>query len=169
MITQERLKELLRYEPETGKFYWKVGGTNQVKIGMQAGHMGNRRYGVIKIDSKNYSIHKLVWLYHHGCMPNKLIDHINGNTHDNRIENLRLCDYKENARNRRISSTNTTGVKGLGINKNKGYCYYRVDLTLTNGLKIRRQFPYTEEGKASAIEFIREARQSDHGEFARHE
>ena len=43
----------------------------------------------------------------------KLIDHINGNSLDERRVNLRECSYSENVRNSKISKNNTSGFKGV--------------------------------------------------------
>jgi hypothetical protein len=53
------------------------------------------------------------------CPDNKVVDHINHNTLDNRICNLRICTDRENCRNRKKRSDNTSGYKGV---------YYRKDL-----------------------------------------
>ncbi len=48
-----------------------------------------------------------------------VVDHINGDRTDNRRCNLRLCTNKENVRNARVASHNTTGYKGVSYNKRR--------------------------------------------------
>ena len=42
-----------------------------------------------------------------------VIDHINGDPFDNKIDNLRLVTHRENAMNRRLSCNNKSGVIGV--------------------------------------------------------
>lgn len=55
--------------------------------------------------------------------PSVMVDHINGDTLDNRKENLRLCSNSQNQANRDIPITNTTGFKGVQYIKNPRYKY----------------------------------------------
>jgi len=58
---------------------------------------------------------------------NKIVDHHNRNTLDNRKCNLRVCSYAENNRNSKIKNTNVCGYKGVGIYKNKWIARIRVN------------------------------------------
>ncbi len=113
MITQDALIAYLKYNPETGIFTYRKDGKNQfVKKDKTAGHKRKAGYSVIKINGKHYMQHKLAWLYIHGELPT-MIDHINRNKFDNRIENLRLTTQMLNSRNRKISSLNKSGKMGV--------------------------------------------------------
>lgn len=118
LLNQMYLKELLRYEPETGCFFWKECRRGRTKAGGIAGyykynHATNKGYWHIKINSVKYPAHRLAWLYVVGVMPEKEIDHINGDGSDNRFENLREVSRRENAKNLKLSSANKSGVCGV--------------------------------------------------------
>lgn len=118
MITQERLKELLRYDPLTGTFTWIISrGTK--KAGSVAGSP-TLGYTYIEIDKKKYKASRLAWLYIYGTHPSLDIDHINRIRNDDRIENLREVSKSENMKNCAMKSNNTSGFIGVTFAKDIG-------------------------------------------------
>ena len=116
IITQEQLKKLLDYDPETGFFKWKIANSYRIKIGDVAGYINGSDgsgYIIITVSNKPYGAHRLAWLYTHGKFPEDQIDHINKDKTDNRLVNLRAVSGKENARNKFIPTNNTSGHIGV--------------------------------------------------------
>lgn len=120
MITQKRLKELLSYDPLTGKFTRLKTFANALK-GSVCDTRHARGYIVIRIDTKLYLAHRLAWLYINGKFPNLDIDHINQNPSDNRIKNLRSVSKAQNMRNQRKKKNNKSGVTGVYRDKRNGH------------------------------------------------
>lgn len=117
-ISQAQLCELFEYR--AGDLYWKkIVGNGRVKIGDKAGYLQKNGYRKIHIKNKTYGAHRLIFMFHYGYMP-KIIDHINGNPTDNRIENLRECSQEENARNRKKPKTYAKKSSNF-----KGVCYQK--------------------------------------------
>ncbi len=112
MLTAERLRDLLNYDPTTGVFTWRAARCG-VKIGERAGTVDRLGYRQIALSGKKHFAHRLAWLYVHGMWPPKYIDHINHDTDDNRIANLRDASQSQNLCNARLSKANTSGVKGV--------------------------------------------------------
>lgn len=116
MITQDRLKELLSYNVDTGEFVWlnrKSKQFNSVFAGKVAGTNKSCEYTRINVDGKIYKAHRLAWLYVHGRFPDGEIDHINHNTTDNRICNLREVTHHQNGLNQSLKINSKTGVSGV--------------------------------------------------------
>ena len=64
--------------------------------------------------SKIYSIHRIIWEMFNGPIPTGMvIDHMNGNPWDNRIENLRVVTHRQNVQNAKKSKRNTSGITGV--------------------------------------------------------
>ena len=110
----EVLRQLLRYEPETGKLFWKERGPEWFKSKEGFKHWQTRRLGaeaLTSIDRDGYRrglvcghsvmAHRVAWAIHAGHWPKYQIDHVNGVRDDNRLLNLREATASENARNRR--------------------------------------------------------------------
>lgn len=112
MLTQEYLKSVLHYSPDTGVFTNMVTRSNRAVKGKIASSVNVQGYLRIGILGKTYLAHRLVWLYMYGEFPT-IIDHINGNKVDNRLENLRECTASQNLHNREKPSSNTSGYKGV--------------------------------------------------------
>jgi len=111
-LTQERLKELLSYDPETGVFTWliKRGSTPEGSI---AGNKHASGYVYIGHKKKLFAAHRLAWFYVHGVWP-VIIDHRDRVRSNNRLSNLRnVKSDQENMENLGKRVTNTTGFMGV--------------------------------------------------------
>jgi len=165
-ITQQILKHLFTYcEDGTLIRNYPAAGKNN-GIGTVIGRIPkpitrNNRYVTTTVFGKHYSVHKLIYMFHYGEMP-KQLDHINTNSIDNRIENLRPVTKSENARNRKLMSNNTSGFKGVSWNKNtqKWFVYVNVD-------KKRKNIGYFEDLELADL-VATEARDKYHGKYANH-
>ena len=140
-FTQKELKRQLHYNPDSGVFIWRIFKNGCVQRGDIAGTLNNE-YIRIKIDSKNYSAHRLAWLYMYGEFPKKCIDHINRIKDDNRISNLRDVSLSINQRNRRLNKNNKAGYRGIYFNKkiSKWIAQIKVNNVSTNlgGFKYKK-------------------------------
>lgn len=118
IITQERLKEILHYDPETGVFTWLVRTARCVRVGAIASGMDTKGYGRIMIKRKAYKAHRLAWLYVYGEMPKGFLDHIDRNPANNRISNLRETTHAHNLQNQdRCYKGNKLGILGVSYVK----------------------------------------------------
>tara|TARA_R110002126_G_scaffold274175_1_gene419107 strand:+ start:173 stop:700 length:528 start_codon:yes stop_codon:yes gene_type:complete len=118
MLTQDKLKELLRYE--NGFFYWVSRSKGVKRADMLAGSVRNTGYRAIRISGKLYQEHQLTYLYHFGSLKAGCIDHIDGNRVNNKLSNLRLVTRSQNAMNKCIQSNNTSGHVGVFKRKDTG-------------------------------------------------
>ena len=99
-MTQQELKDALEYNPETGFFTWRENSGHHIAGGTVAGIIYNN-YRMIYFWQKKYRASRLAWFYMTGQWPN-VIDHLNGDTDDNRWCNLRNTTKRGNMQNLRI-------------------------------------------------------------------
>ncbi len=113
-LTAERLRQVLRYEPATGLFFWVEPGPKRV-LGAVAGNItkGPHPYVQIGIDGERYLGHRLAWLYVNGVWPPHEVDHRNRVKSDNRWSNLRRATHKQNCENLDLRKCNRSGVRGV--------------------------------------------------------
>lgn len=107
----------VRYDPETGRFTW-ARQQGAAREGSLAGSRHNKGYWRVRVGYKTYLAHRLAWFISYGVWPAKFIDHINGDRMDNRLSNLRECDFLMNAENKRKPySNNKSGYMGVRWNE----------------------------------------------------
>jgi hypothetical protein len=110
-LTAINLRYLLRYEPETGLWYWRESrGTK--KAGSRAG-CNDEGYWRIRIEKVNYRASRLAVLYMKGRWPVAQVDHKNLKKLDDRWENLREATSTQNQGNIALNQRNTSGYKGV--------------------------------------------------------
>ena len=157
-ITQEYLKSILHYNPETGLFTWKVTLTNNAPFGSIAG-CPVQGYITIGINKKLYRAHRLAWLYMYGCFPIDILDHINRDRADNKISNLRLANKQQNAYNCQVHKNNTSGFRGVSWHKASNK--WRATCSLQGKSYNLGVYITAEEASIVYEEFVKE----HHGEF----
>jgi hypothetical protein len=113
MLSQERVRELLDYNPETGELVWKVSTGSRARVGAPAGALRPDGYKATMIDKRLCLNHRLIWFYTHGYFSENQIDHVNRDKSDNRLSNLREVSHSCNIRNSKQLATNTSGVQGV--------------------------------------------------------
>lgn len=165
-LTAEIARELLTYNPDTGKLFWKERTAKYFKnpknpnytkswntkwAGKEAlTNITRRNSGQIsrlggRVLNKNYTAHRIVWLIYYGEWPKNQIDHINQDPTDNRIKNLRDVTNAENNKNKTLQNNNKTGY--LGVSKRHGK--YRAEINVNNIRKHLGYYDTVEEAAAA--------------------
>jgi hypothetical protein len=162
-LTQDKVKELFEYRD--GALFWKhrtiSRGRKLKKGGQKVTTVAPDGYLRVGFNSRQYLVHRVIFLYHHGFLP-ECLDHINGIRSDNRIENLRPATSYENICNSKFRSDNTSGVKGVHWNCVKKKWQVRLHVEK----KVKSLGYYDDLELAELV--IMEARDKYHKEFANH-
>jgi HNH endonuclease len=164
VLTQERLKQMLDYDPVTGVFKWlkRSGSGSPIKKGMVAGHIDSSGHRQVMVCGKLYMAHRLAWFYIHSKWPKNQIDHIDGDGSNNSLSNLREATPSQNAHNKAIFKSNTSGVKGVSYSLS--HKKWRARVMVNNKSKHIGYFCDIYEAESS----VKEARNKLHGMFANH-
>lgn len=122
MITKETIelwKKLFKYEPETGVLTWREGKRRGHRAGSDRDNGKGYTYRVVKYrlgtpDSRRWYEHRIIWTLVNGPIPEGyVIDHIDGDPSNNRLENLRCVTPSVNSSNKKLAVNNTSGVTGV--------------------------------------------------------
>lgn len=163
MLTAEEARLIFRYDPDTGDVFWNQGIGQRVKSGDRAGCTDSEGYRIIVFRRRPYKAHRLIWLLVHGVWPSGLVDHINGDCSDNRLNNLRLATPNQNIRNSKRHKDNSSGFKGVVFQKHTKTNPWRA--CITYGGKSRHIGNFSTPEAAHAA-YVAEAERV-YGEFAR--
>ena len=100
--TKEYLRTRFAYKRKTGELIWKTHLRKARYVGTVAGTDGADGYRTVCLDRRQQKLHRLIWIFFNGDIPDGFqIDHIDGDKHNNRIENLRLATRNQNMWNRK--------------------------------------------------------------------
>lgn len=132
---------------------WNARYSGQL-IKHQTSHNG---YTIVRIDSKGYYLHRLIWEIVSGHDPLNEIDHRNRDRRDNRWENLREATTTQQKHNQGQRRNNTTGYKGVYRHNDR----YIAQITIDGRGVHLGSFDTAELAHAA----YREAARSHHGEF----
>lgn len=107
--SQERANELFSYED--GELIRRFTVSSRAKEGDNAGSRSTHGYITVAIDKRRCYAHRVIWIMHNGDIPEGMvIDHINGEKDDNRLENLRCITKRDNHRHRaKLNKNNKSG------------------------------------------------------------
>ncbi len=125
--TLEYFRKIMRYDKNSGNFYWKVKMSAPTEIGDLLGNVSQTGYRRVIIDSKQYNVHRLVWFFENeGVWPSHDLDHIDGNKLNNKIGNLRLVTPFLNQQNRPVHRKGILwGTSKLNPENHGGHTYYQ--------------------------------------------
>lgn len=166
-ITVDVLRAAIRYDVATGETYWRdrpkehftsnglkhtqehiCAFWNSKHAGKHTGTKETKRgYRCIRFNGRCFLAHRLIWAIVYGSWPIGEIDHIDGDTSNNRISNLREVDRVGNTRNSGFRSNNTSGICGVSWTKPGRWRSYIVN---NLGERIQKIFPGTPDGKKRA-------------------
>lgn len=117
----EALREYLRYEPETGHFYWIRKPARFLSAGDRAGSINGHGYRQIGFRRENFQEHRLAWFFVHGVWPDAQVDHRDLDRTNNAIANLRLASASQNRANSASrSARKSSPLKGVTLHRDTG-------------------------------------------------
>jgi len=151
-VTQELVRKLFTYH--NGKLFYRHT-QGPMKKGKEAGGIDKDGYVRIAIKRKQYKAHRLIYLYHHGRIPEN-IDHEDGNPLNNRISNLRECTLSQNNLNRGKHKRNTSGYKGVTWVERLGKFSSRIQIN-----DKRLFLGYFDDAKSAHLAYINAADKHD--------
>ena len=116
-LTQERLQQVVHYDPASGQFRWRMQQGLEERAGEIAGCSMRSDYWCIHIDGRGYRAHQLAWLYMTGAWGRPLIAHRDGDPFNNRWRNLRLANSPDDVSRRPRQAGHNARVAGIALDR----------------------------------------------------
>lgn len=127
LVSFEEADRLLEYDPETGNMVWRVRMGARTLAGDPAGTVHHKRSLQVCIAGRIYQSHRIAWLLAYREWPQGCVDHIDGNSLNNRLDNLRDVSHRTNCENKhRPSRSNTSGYLGVSRFRDKWQAQIKV-------------------------------------------
>lgn len=104
---------------DAGTLHWREPPKNHAeKLGRLAGYVSptkgkNKRYWAVRAFGRTFKRSRLIFFVAHGRWPEPAVDHINGDSLDDGIANLRECSLSENAANSKPKTRSTELPAGV--------------------------------------------------------
>ena len=153
-LTFDRMKDAVSYDPGTGAFAWIKPTSNRVHRGRNAVPNGRGRV-TIRIDGRTYPAPRVAWLYMTGEWPRGVVDHVNGDTTDNRWANLRDVPQATNTQNiRKPHRDNKVGMQGVVLRSSGKYA---ANIYINGRQTCLGRFETPDEAHAAYVAAKREA------------
>ena len=121
------------------------------KAGDVAGNLHVSNSWCLSIKGRNYRVHRIVYLLHFGYISSSsemVIDHIDGDSSNNQISNLREVSTAINRRNLKVDKRSTTNTTGVSRNINGTFKAY---VSTLDGKRIARCYSISKYGEAEAF------------------
>lgn len=153
-ISPEYVRE--RFEYQDGRLFYRNRVSSNCPAGSEAGYCSGNKRWLVRINEKNWLRYRLVWIHVHGEYPPNYIDHIDRNSLNDRVENLRVATSSQNNMNTSVRRNNCSGFKG--VCQPSGTSLWQASYS---GKYIGR-FPTPEEAAQAYDEYVKAL----HGHFA---
>lgn len=107
----------------------------------------------LRFQQKTYQVHRIIWVLTYGSINSEMvIDHLDGNPFNNKIENLSLKSQKNNSMNKCKYTNNKTGITGVVLETKIGYLYYTAYWCEIDGKHRQKCFSILKLGEEKAKE-----------------
>lgn len=118
-------------------------------------------HGQIEVKGKSYAVHRVVWLLHNGTLDkDSVVNHIDCDPSNNKIENLEICTKSENNNRKKITkgipnSNSNSGIPNIFFCSRDGKTKIRVSFT-SFGKRYTKQFCTVRFGFDEAMNLAKE-------------
>lgn len=171
-VVFDEYKDYFSYDPDSPSGLIRIRGVPCGKgKGYEQGTLGPCGYKrtktcggqswVVGFKNRTAQVHRIIWQLFNGAIPGGfVVDHIDGNSLNNNISNLRLITQAENSKNTRKSRDNTSGVTGVSLSKpqNGKYSYWCAIFANNNNGRSQKSFSINKYGNEEAFRLACEYR-----------